>query len=353
MTFARPNRQQHGAASLLIALVLMMVTTLITLAVARTQVMESRLTGNDNWHSRLRLIAEAEWEAATPLLIDAPSTLSWVNMGENGRIASRTVTDAHTDGVETTTTFREYGNTGRMVDIQAVTGMKNGNGLTGRARQMLLLLSVLSPQGEAAAPLVINGCLDTGHSSISIRPANSDTDDAGDALWRVSGRRCRLPNGIDLHAGRVIDRPLRDRLWPTLFSVTPEEFEQLAGRDRIQPVNQRRYWQAVAADLSSGRWTRSLGSPDRPVVLVFPRSTGCPRFAGGVRIVGFVFIDAACPDPINDAALEITGTLAINGDTTTGGSIRFNHITVADAAQRRLPLPALRSAKIPGTWKDF
>jgi hypothetical protein len=354
MSAAGINRRQGGAASLLIALVLMMLTTLITLSVARTQVTETRITANDNWHSRLRLISQAGWERATTELTVHPPKLKWVSSDHGSALVSHITPDTGVEDIETRVTFRKTDDTSRLVSIQAVTSHHSGTGLTGRISQTVQLLTVLSPQAEGAPPLVINGCLSAGTPGIDIRPLNSDRDDAGDAVWHFGGTRCLALDTIDVHGGQRIEIPLNNTLWSTLFSVSPEEYAELATAELTLPTDQRRYWLAEATDPAAEKWSLSLGSAAMPVVLVFPQASGCPRFAGGVRIVGFVFIDSTCPDPLADTSLEITGTLAINGDAATGtSSIRLYHIQTVDNRQTRLSFPVLRAVKIPGTWKDF
>lgn len=354
MRLATPTKRQRGAASLLIALVLMMSTTLITLSVAHTQVTETRMVANDNWHSRLRLLAQAEWEKAVTELLGDPSMLTWVPSHEGSGLISHITLGTDTNNIETVVTYHKSDNIGRLVNIQAVAGHPDGVGLTGRVSQMVLTLTVLSPRAETAPPLVINGCLSTDAAGIDIRPINSDRDDAGDAVWLFGATLCSSLGMVDVHGGRFVQSALYETLWSTLFSVNRDDYAQLVASELIRSAAQRRYWLAEAADLVSGKWTRSLGSTDTPVVLVFPKATGCPRFAGGVRIIGFVFIDSACREPLSDTSLEITGTLVINGNADAGnGGLRLNHIQTADTERTRLSFPVLRAVKIPGSWKDF
>jgi hypothetical protein len=108
------------------------------------------------------------------------------------------------------------------------------------------------------------------------------------------------------------------------------------------------------ADLVNGRWTQSLGRPDRPVVLYFPPQVGCPEFSPGVRIYGIVFIDSSCKSPIARMRLDIFGSLIINGDFNAGSAgLQLNHIQAADKRRTLLDFPVLRSLKIPGSWRDF
>ncbi len=104
----------------------------------------------------------------------------------------------------------------------------------------------------------------------------------------------------------------------------------------------------------SGRWTQSMGSPTRPVVVYFPPEIECPEFSPGVRIYGIVFIDKSCKDPIANVRFEIFGSLVVNGNfNASGADLHFNHIQVADDRLTLLNFPVLRSVKVPGSWRDF
>jgi Tfp pilus assembly protein PilX len=52
---APSKRSQAGAANMLIALVLSMSVTLVTLAVAKTLLTEQSISTNTHWHARLAL----------------------------------------------------------------------------------------------------------------------------------------------------------------------------------------------------------------------------------------------------------------------------------------------------------
>jgi hypothetical protein len=219
--------------------------------------------------------------------------------------------------------------------------------------QAVRLLGVLSPLAESAPPLVLNGCL-SSTAVVEIRPMNADSANAGDALWRFSGRACQPSARVDSHDGRGIDKPSTLDLWHALFSVDREAYARLAASERSLPAGQRRYWLADAGNGRAPVWRLSVGNTQRPAVVVFPAAAGCPRFAAGVRIVGVVYIDAACHQPPADASLTITGTLAVNGALDTGKAlVRLNHIQVADPEQVRLALPVHRVVKFPGSWRDF
>lgn len=345
--------QQRGAASLLVALVLMTAVTLITLAVARTELAEARIVGNQHWHARLATVAESGWQRATAVVTGASATLTWQPEPGTDALLSRTTPTPTVAGVETTLLYRRADNTSPLIDIQATSAQPGATGLAARVRQTVRLLTVLSPLAETAPPLVINGCLTTTEA-MDIRPIDSDRADAGDAVWQFHRGRCRFPARVDRHGGGDVEKALEGELWSTIFSVDRDAYARLAAAERSLAPDQRRYWLVDPAPGSAPRWDLSLGSAGRPVVLVFPAAVGCPRFTAGVRIFGIVFIDAACDTPLATSTLEIIGSLVVNGAVNAAHAhVQLSHIQVADHTRRQLALPVLRAVRIPGSWRDF
>jgi len=353
MNNAHTMGHERGAASLLVALVLMMSITLLTLAVAHTRLTETRMAGNERWQKRLALAAESAAEAATAVLTGASPALTWTPADQDTTLVSRARPVESSGGVETRVTYRRPDRNSPFVEIQATSSARSGRGIAARVSEQVRLLTVLSPLAESAPPLVINGCL-SGAAVISIRPINSDSHTAGDALWRYTASPCPALAAVDMHAGRGVVKSLDDTLWTTFFSISRDEYARLAAAELALPSARRRYWQVDPGALIGGKWARSLGNRDRPVVVYFPAPTGCPRFAAGVRIFGVVFIDAACPEPLADSRLEVIGTLVVNGNANSGSaSIELQHIQNADRLQTRLSFPVIRVVRIPGSWKDF
>jgi hypothetical protein len=345
---------ERGSVSLLVALVLMVAMTLVTLSVARTQLTETRLAGNARWYTLLFSIAESEWERATAVLTDTPEQLVWTSSSAGNELKSHTKIRNTAEGVETALLYDRADSGSRMVDIQTISSQSGRIGLAARTHQTVRLLTVLSPLAELAPPLVIRGCLATESANIHIRPINSDTDAAGDALWHYASAPCPAFESIDLHGGRIARKPIEGPLWSNFFSISRDDFAQLALSDLSLPMAQRRYWWVAPSSLVGGEWHYSLGSADKPVVVYFPQTTGCPRFSAGVRIFGVVFIDTACAQPLASTRLELVGTLVINGNANSGhASVQLNHIQAADRQQSQLSLPTVKVVKIPGSWKDF
>jgi len=346
------RRTQRGSATLLVALTLMMALTIATLSVARTQLVERRIAGNHHWHTRLLLRAEAGLATGFQLLTGYQAGLSWHALADGTGEFSRVGLSEEADDIDTQIILRRPHAGASFVLIEASSIRNDGSGMQVRSRQLVRPLSLLSPLGESAPPLVVKGCITATPASLEVRPLNAYLDHAGDAVWLDSDSRCQPGPGIVTHRGVISDRPLGEDLWSSMLSIDRDRFSALAVQQEALPENQRTYWIAAPDDLAAGRWLRSAGTPQRPVAIYFPAEIGCPRFGPGVQIHGLAFIDADCR--ISAQGLEIYGTLMINGNLDARGArLRLNHIQVADSDQEHLRFPVLRNIPVPGSWRDF
>ncbi|MGB5298557.1 MAG: hypothetical protein WBM52_20070 [Thiogranum sp.] len=350
-----PGRQtQKGAATLLIALVLMMSITMVTMAVARTLVVEQRMANNANWNTRLMLQAEAGLAKGLAYLSRSLQSMSWQRATDNNTLVDKMTVSFTGPDIQTDVVFSRPADPDQYIHIQVTSSRDDGSTLHAGISRYVRPMSVLTPLVESAPPLILNGCLTSIPINFDIRPLNADSDQAGDSVWLGGGRPCPTLHLIDTHKGPIQAKITGDDLWPLIFSVSREEFHSLATEQNELADSDRNYWLAQDGDLNSGRWNRSLGSADRPVALYFSAAIGCPEFSDGVRLYGVVFVDTDCPEPIADYGFEVFGTLIINGDLNTGDTkLRLNHIQLADTQQTRLQFPVLRSVPVPGTWKDF
>ena len=345
---------QSGATTLLITLVLMMSATIVTLALARTLVVEQRMTDNHNWHTRLFLEAETGLTRGLAYLTRADQTPWWQPVGDGDVAVEAVAVDSVERDVQTDVTLKHRTEWDSYLWLQATSRRNDASNMAVRVSQYLRPLSVLTPTAESAPPLIVDGCLTSVPISLDIRPLGADSDTAGDAAWLAAGRRCSVLKNIDTHAGQITPIDMEEDLWSLVFSVSRETFASMATEQQGLAEGDRQYWMASEADLDAGRWDRSLGSADRPVVLVFPATTGCPHFSPGVRLHGLVFIDAGCRQPIAGYGLEVFGSLVVNGGLDIRDSdVNLNHIQSADRRQTRLRLPVLRNVWVPGSWRDF
>ncbi len=348
------RERQQGAATLLITLVLTMSITIVTLAVARTQLVEQRISTNENWNTRLSFKAESGLAQGIVYLNSAVENLSWSQEPDNNTETSRITLETDQTDISTELVFSRATDFNRMISVQAVTRRTDGSNILARASQYVRLLSVLTPLAESLPPLVINGCPTGLPQALDIRPQDADTEQAGDAVWSDTSTACPLPGSVDIHNGSLESTDMEKGLWSLVFSVSTEEFVLLAEQDQFLPEQNRRYWVAQEPGPGANTWNRSLGSAGKPVVLYFPAETSCPVFSPGTTIYGVVFVDSSCPDPVAGHNVSITGSLVVNGDLNiTDSSMQLNNIQVMDSLQTRLDFPILRSVQVPGTWKDF
>jgi len=348
------RRAQKGAATLLIALLLMMSTTIVTLEVAHTLVVEQRMANNDNWNTRLNLQAEAGLAKGLAYLTRSLQSMSWQQATDNNTLVDTMTVSSPPPDIQTDVVFSRPADSDQYIFIQARSRRDDASTLQAGISRYVRPLSVLTPLAESAPPLILNGCLTSLPISFDIRPMNADSDQARDSVWLNRDSACSTLHLIDTHNGLTQATITGDDLWPLIFSVSREAFNSLATEQNTLADSDRNYWLAQDSDLNTGRWNQSLGSADRPVALYFPAAIGCPEFSDGVRLYGVVFIDTDCPEPIADYSFEVFGTLIINGNLNTANTkLRLNHIQLADRQQTRLQFPVLRSAPVPGTWKDF
>ena len=349
-----PRHAQRGAATLLVALILMMALTIVTLSVARTQLVEQRIANNHHAYTRLFLLADSGLAKGSQLLQESFHGLDWRSDSDRNTEVKRLMLAEGMSDINTQLQFERKDPSAAYVLVQATSGRNGGSGLRARASQFVRPLSVLSPLGESAPPLVINGCLEPIPATLDVRPLNADLDQAGDSVWLNSDLQCPPMAGIDLHRGTVTERSFGEDLWSTIFSVDRNTFTAMAEAQATLPAQERTYRVAQGEDLVAGRWAQSTGTAEHPVALYFPAEAGCAGFAPGVQIYGVVFIDADCNQPIASQTFELHGSLMINGNLNAAGALlRLNHIQVADARQTRLRFPVLRSITVPGSWSDF
>lgn len=348
------KRRQKGAATLLTALALMTSITVVTLAVARSQLNEQRILNNAVWVTRLTLEARAGVAEAIDHVGTHHPGLTWSTAGKQTHLQHTIALPSKNTGVDRTLQlFRETA-LDPYLKIVATASRQDGSGLDAVVSQYVRPLSVLTPFAEDAPPLILGGCPRGVPHDLHVRPRNSDTPAADTAVLLARRHACTMPANSHLHGGRMRYAPLPADLWSVLFSVSRRTFETLSDSQRQLPPARRRYWQVKDPDLTAGKWTQSLGQPQQPVVLYFPAKIGCPQFAPGVRLYGLIFIESACQAGVATHSATLYGVLAISAALdTTGSEIHISHISLAQTAPARLLLPTLRIVRIPGTWVDF
>lgn len=342
---------QRGMATLLMALILMMALTIVTLSTAKSRINEAQANVNQQWQTRLFSAAESALEET---LADLATLTDWVPDTASGGEFYGEPISRRDAGIATRLTLWRSPKPRPYVDIDATARREDGSALTARVHQRVRQFSILSPLAETAPPLVLGGCPMPASVDAQIYPERADTDGAGNAVWISEAISCPGLAVTDLHRGDIASRKFSTALHEDLFTLDRAAYGALAEAERDLPASARRYWLVQASDLDGGRWSRSIGALDRHVVLYFPEEAGCPSFADGVQIFGFVYIESPCDSPLATRHLEINGTLAINGSTQlAGGDIRLSSLQTLDPARPWFNFPVLHNIRVPGSWRDF
>lgn len=355
----RTVHAQRGAATLLIGLTLVLASTLLALGVAHTTTLEQRM-------SRNTLLAQQAQQAALAGLDYGKTWLvsrrpDWLTDADGHELATvqpnpPALRSASGGSFAVNLAFERQPAWQGYIRVHATASPDSAPETEARASQFVRPLGVLSIAGEDAPPLVVDGCVDLG-STHDIYPLNADTPAAAPAGLSSANGHCLDSLGANLHGGALRGEAFAaDTLWDTLFNVSREEFRELAAAQAAQdlPAAQRDYWRASAADLSGGEWRMSLGSPQRPIVLVIPEELGCPRMSGGAQIVGLVLIEADCGGAPGWGDVRIYGSLVVRGDfTSLGPGSHLLHISHAPTAPMRIEPPPLELVQLAGSWRDF
>jgi len=348
---AATRRVQRGVATLLVVLVLMMMLTLITLSVARVRISEQQSGINQQWRARLFMTAESALEDTLSRL---DTLRGWTPDPATGGERYHGDSPWHVAGIETRLTLQRFPPPARLLTLDISARRADHSGLRVRIRQAVRQLTVLSPLAEAAPPLVLGGCPVSPPADLQVYPAHADSDRAGAALWLGRGAACTAPGNTDLHGGATASLAIEGDWHDALFTLDRDAYADLAEQERALPPALRRYWQVRSTDLPGGRWSLSVGSAERHTLLYFPAETGCPKFSDGVRIYGFVFIEAPCPGPIAANRLDIYGALVIRDrPALAGGHLRLAHLQTLRPEQPGYSFPVLRNIRVPGSWRDF
>lgn len=353
-------RSQHGAATLLIGLTLVMASVGLSLSVAHTTVLEQRMARNG-------LLATQATEAAQAGLGFASAWLvahrpEWVGLPDGAEIAAPgrnppPLASAGGGAFAVNLAFERRAAWRGFVHVEATASPAGAPEIVARVSQFLRPTGVLTHAGETAPPLLVDGCADV--SAATIFPQDAGTPGAGVAVATSADAACIVGTPGSLQGGRLAGAAFAPgALWPHAFSIGRDEFQALAAEQAALglPPAQRDYWWASATDLVAGDWRLDLGSPERPVVLVIPADLGCPRFAGGVQLVGFVLIEAECLGAPVWGDARIHGTLAVAGSVAfdnLGPGSRLLHISHTPGAGDRIAPPRLDILTWAGSWRDF
>ncbi len=353
-----PPAYQRGAVTILISLVLIMVCVLLVISVAQTTTLEARMARNSLLSNQARQAAMAGFNYGNAWL--KTHRADWLTAIDGTEIATPdenppAIVASDGDSFAINVTFERRAEWAGYLRVEATAVPGNAAEVEAVVSQFVRPSSVLTWAGETAPPLVVDGCADLSAAS-DVYPLGADSDVAGVALASSTAITCLNLGGVNTHGGTLQNEIFAaGELWNYLLSVSRDEFQTLAAAQSDLDPTQRDYWWATTADLDAGEWRLSLGSLERPIVLVIPSELGCPRFSGGAQIVGLVLIEADCTGAPAWGDVQFYGSLAVSGDfASLGPSSRVTHISeFPGGGPARIEPPVLDIIQLAGSWKDF
>jgi Tfp pilus assembly protein PilX len=398
-----PKARQRGAATLIVALALAIVMAVISVTTARTGLVEQKITGNDLRAREAQEAAEAglEYGVAWAQKNTIPNnvTCSSGALPTGCPTALSTVTGSSTgESYSYTLTFTRGTDSIRVVS--SAQGVNDANiAATSEAFIQQISIELFDDGARMPPPWVIEGCIPdaptgtpdtfvlnaTNEAVLSgtstdpscLQQGNLDVftwDDANNnGVQEVSERGA----ATSFNRGFFSGCPSANCAWNYVFKMSLQDAMDLASGaghaysgaipcgaassspsiyviNNAGPIN--------PADISGscsgiGLDGDTIGAPGRPIVLIVPLDSGCPRFNGGVTIYGIVYYENPDACAVNGwGGATIYGSVIWEGDISRpNANSAFIEVDYEDWGDLDTVFNVGMddATRIPGTWKDF
>jgi hypothetical protein len=357
-----PHTLQSGVATLAVALLLLIATSIMTFALARTSLLEQRILQNELRAAEAFHRAEAVLERG---LLDLHHTrmpgLAWQNGAAGQENAALDLAGlalpaaASGEGYQYTLGVQRAAGAPDFLELTAGTQGAGGSGA--QVRQYVLARRALSRE---LPPMLLDGCLPEVGNGLQFQPAQQDPVAIATTRPNPAGA-CIDAALLDLQGGVIEEGHAgAGALWDALFDLDKAEHRQRAEEERLAvfhqelAAHQRGYYRVddIATD-----WPDHFGSAEHPVWILFSAAADCPALDDGLVIHGIVYYETGVSGECDAAAwgmVTIYGSLLVEGDLRNlGAGSRFHHYEQARPEGLAANLKPLRVARIPGTWRDF
>lgn len=336
---------QTGSATLVVALVLLIVTSMITLYAGRNVVMEQRISANDYRAKQLAQAADAGVEYGIAWLISNPNGVIWNGVADASGMeySTNTIGTSLSAGYTIVVTLkRPLGNLARMQVYAKAT--ETGGTVSAEGRTEILMSKLLAGYPDAA--LVLNGCL----SNVN---GNPDADNAdvvgGTAVVSSKDASCIDTGHLNLHGDTVADNDFAGTAWDRTFSLSQTQVKAMANAEVAAGVpfaDRTVHWITSASP-----WSTNIGnpssSPPQSRIIVF---TGCPKVNGGTILVGIVYFVGPC-DSNGWGGGKVYGSVIMEGDMSklnANTSFTYSRDYIDSLYNSNTGV----QAKVPGGWID-
>ena len=383
-----PRRRQSGAMTLLVGLLLLVGAGILTFSATRTGVIEQRIANNEFRAREAQQAAQAGLEYALAWLAenlwttgDAEPTPPPVVAASGYVYQTRLTFAKQLHGVcaraqATATTEPEI--LANAWDCFNQTGLFDSTSATAMPPP-LVLAGCLAEPTEPAELFVLNaGAVMTG------RAANASCLPQGSldiSAWN-DGNDNRLLDLLEEGASAPFDRtafggcPGALCAWNRLFDMSLEDAKTAATASGHVYTNHIPCGAAAppglylietpgpidAVDLAGacsgagGAGDHSIGTPQKPILLIVPEASGCPSFNDGIDIHGIVYYESASACATQGwGGARVHGAVIWEGDAgAPAANARFVETDYGTGSHLNDAFQTIRGAtRIPGTWRDW
>lgn len=351
-TTHRQQRSSHGAITLLMVILLVLLGSSVGLFTLRAAFTE-RLTSNHSlWNAQAEYTAEAALETALSLLdatLSDPSSVFWQTHDSAQCAVGFTGIEWQCRslilGTGADTLWNPQGHRVQVrvmrdvvraphVGVVQAQVQHPSNHASAIVQQSLYMPTVAPLSASSkAAPLVTQGCISeatAGGTRFCAPNANQGTcsgsglnvgtaihslfapDVDGNGLISLAEQQaCLNVSATSLQGGgrftpsTALPTPSPSAcdtgVWTTLMgSTTPAQIQAVSQAQALKGLSaSTRPARSVYWIDSPNEWTQSVGSPSAPVLLVFSATacaSQCPRINPSTKIVGTVYLDSQCQD---------------------------------------------------------
>lgn len=364
------SRRAHGAATLIMTVILIVVSTLIIIFAANFSMMWEKSTSNINENSQAFAAADAGVEFAINYLKKNAATI--LASPVSGFIAP------YSDGSTTNVTFANnskfsvvytnpVANNYNLIQIKS-TGVSNNSASTRVIYQWVQFGSVILSPGNA--PLVTQGNVTmSGNADITNTQYNTNIVSGGSVSLSGSSTTT-LSSGVSSNAGSIksdvqSNNTILQNMSQADFFSTYFGNNSAAVKSAMVNVysntTSTNYSSTLAGKSGTSIWidqtggtatingNTTIGSASNPVLIVV---NGDLSLSGSVTIYGYIFVFGTNTIDSISGNVQIIGGLAAAGDLTMAGSSTLSYSASTLNNLQKLPVLSYY-AKVPGTWRDF
>jgi Tfp pilus assembly protein PilX len=398
-----PKHRQHGAAALLMVMILAIVMAIISLTTVRTGVMEQKIVGNDLRAREAQEAAEAGLEygvgwaknnsisttvscSSGSLPTGCPTALTTVTGTSTGESYAYTLTFTKgTDSIKVTSSAQGVADNSIAATSEAFVkqipiGLFDA-GATMPPPWVIAGCITNAPTGtpntfvlDASNNAVISGtssdpaCLPQGHLDITVW-----TDTNGNGIKDAG----EVGSATTFNKGSFPGCPGTNCAWNYIFKMDLQDAKDLAtaaghvyaGSIPCGPAASSPSIYIInnggpinSGDISgsctgTGVDSTTIGAPSQPIILIIPSANGCPKFNGGVTIYGIIYFESATECASNGwGGATVYGSVIWEGDVDKpNANSEFIEVDWEDDGELNtvFNLGVDDATRIPGTWKDF